>query len=357
MLGAMSGTVLAVSCRALVAYAAARHQPTDQWLQSAGLIHEQLQDPDARLDPTAIFTLWRQAYLAMDDPALALHVAELLPRGAYRAVEYLAAHAPTVGKAYSKIADYFSVIDSTTELAIDVESDTVRFGPRRVSNDPSSYPAIEYMLAACHLRVRDMTGTEHRPLAVDFAAPPQPHTGELERVFGCSVRWNADAHRLRFTLDDWNKPTAHPDPALLMVLEDHARILKERHPSTTSLLQTLDQVLERAWETGEPTLDVTARRLGMSARSLQRRLREEGGAFSERVDDARRRATLRWLRCPEVSLAEVAYLVGFKEQASLTRAVHRWTGQTPRQLRRNEQSRGAGARSRLRISTREKYPP
>jgi AraC-like DNA-binding protein len=335
MLPLMSGTVLAVSCRALVAYAAARNQPTEQWLRSAGLTHEQLQDPDARLDPTTIFTLWRAAYLASGDPALALHVAELLPRGAYRAVEYLAAHAPTVGDAYSKIADYFSVIDATTELAIDVQADPVSFGPRRASADPSSLPAIEYMLAACHLRVRDMTGTAHRPIAIDFAAAPQPHGAEIERVFGCAVRWNTDAHRLWFTRSDWNQPTAHPDPDLLMVLEDHARILKERHPSASSLLSALDQILERAWESGEPALDRTARQLGMSSRSLQRRLREEGCAFSERVDDARRRATLRWLQCPEVSLAEVAYLVGFKEQASLTRAVQRWTGQTPRKLRQS----------------------
>lgn len=338
MLRAVSGSVLAVSCRALIAYAAARQQPTEQWLQHAGLTSEQLQDPDARLDPTTIFTLWHQAYLASDDPALALHVAEGLPRGAYRAVEYLAAHAPTVGKAYAKIADYFSVIDSTTELAIEIEADHVKFGPRRVSADPSSYPAIEYMLAACHLRVRDMTGTEHRPIAVDFAAVPQPHSEELERVFGCAVHWNADAHRLRFTLDDWNQPTARPDPTLLAVLEDHARLLREKHPSAPTLLQTLDEILERAWQSGEPTLAATARRLGMSSRSLQRHLREAGGAFSERVDDARRRATLRWLRCPEISLAEVAYLVGFKEQASLTRAVQRWTGQTPRELRRNNRA-------------------
>jgi len=335
MLQPMSGTVLAVSCRALIAYAAARNQPTEQWLQSAGLTAEQLQDPDARLEPTTIFTLWRKAYLASNDPALALHVAEQLPRGAYRAVEYLAAHAPTVGNAYAKIADYFSVIDATTELAIDVEADHVRFGPRRASSDPSSYPAIEYMLAACHLRVRDMTGTDHRPIGVDFATVPQQHSQEIERVFGCPVHWNADAHRLRFTHAVWQQPTAHPDPDLLTVLEDHARILREKHPSSNSLLQSLDQILELAWESGEPTLDASARRLGMSSRSLQRRLREEGSAFSERVDDARRRATLRWLRCPEISLADVAYLVGFKEQASLTRAVQRWTGLTPKAIRRN----------------------
>lgn len=331
---AMSGTVLAVSCRYLVAYAAARNHATEAWLKAAGLTLEQLEDGEARLEPSAIFALWRRAYADSQDPALALHVAESLPRGAYRAVEYLAAHAPSVGEAYAKVADYFSVIDSTTELVVEPEGQHVRFGPRRVSADSASYPAIEYMLAACHLRVRDMTGTEHRPLAVELTAPPQVHAAEVERVFACTVRWNAAADRLLFAREDWQMPTAHADPAMLTVLEGYAQLLREKYPSADSLLQTLDQVLERAWESGEPSLGATARQLGMSARTLQRRLGEEGSAFSDRADAARRRATLRWLRCHDVSLAEVAYLVGFKEQASLTRAVRRWTGQTPREFRR-----------------------
>lgn len=332
----VSGSVLAVSCRALIAYGVARGEPTARWLRGAGLTSEQLDDPDARLDPGTIFALWRAAYADCADPALALHVAEQLPRGAYRAVEYLAAHAPTVGAAYSKVADYFSVIDTTTALVIEAENDHVKFGPSGVSTDAASYPAIEYMLAACHLRVRDMTATDHRPVALELALRPQPHGREIERVFGCVVHWNADAYRLRFSLEDWNKPTAHADPTLLTVLEDHARLLQRQHPGTASLLQTLDNALEQAWETGEPTLKATARRLGMSSRTLQRRLRDEGTTFADRVDDTRRRATLRWLQCADVSLAEVAYLVGFQEQASLTRAVQRWTGQTPRELRRRK---------------------
>src|SRR5688572_15027397 len=211
----MSGSVLAVSCRALIAYAGARSAPTDQWLETVGLTQASLQDPDARLEPATIFTLWRHAYATLDDPALALHVAESLPRGSYRVIEYLAAHAPTLGQAYTKLADYFSVIDTTTELAIEAEAEQMSLGPRRASVDPSSYPAFEYMLAACYLRVRDMTGVEHHPVVLDLATPPQPHAREVERAFGCPVRWNAPLHRLRFALRDWNEPTSHADPALL----------------------------------------------------------------------------------------------------------------------------------------------
>lgn len=329
----MSGTVLAVSCRYLVAYAATRGYPTGAWLEHAGLTDAYLEDPDARLDATSLFALWSAAYAATNDAALALHVAESLPRGAYRAVEYLAAHAPTVGAAYTKLADYFSVIDASTELMIADQDRHPTFGPRHGSPNPATHPAFEYLLAACYLRVLDMTGTPHRPTAVDFTAPRQAHGAELERVFGCPVRWNAAAPRLHFSKADWDNATAHPDPTLLAVLEEHARHLKQQHPRTTSFRQVLDQALDRAWEHGEPRLEAVARQLGLSSRSLQRRLGELETGFSERVDDARKRAALRWLACSDVSLSEVAYLVGFKEQASLTRAVRRWTGRTPRELR------------------------
>jgi AraC-like DNA-binding protein len=339
----MPGSVLAVSCRALISYAAPLFEGTEGWLRAAGLTRAMLEDPDARLEPGAIFTLWRQAYGALGDPALALHVAESLPRGAYRAVEYLAAHAPTVGQAYSKVADYFSVIDSTTQLLIEADSTEVRLGPRAAGSDPSAYPAIEYMLAACYLRVRDMTGTPHRPLLLELAIAPLSHAREIERAFGCPVRWGAPAYRLVFDRSDWDQPTASADPALLAVLEDHARLLQERQPSAPPFLEALDRLLEQAASDGEPGLEDTARKLGMSTRTLQRRLSEEGSAFADRVDAARRRATLRWLEVPEVSLAEVAYLVGFKEQASLTRAVRRWTGQTPLQWRRARRNAAGGS--------------
>lgn len=332
----MSGTVLAVSCRALIAYAATRDQPVKQWLLEAKLTQAELEHPDARLTPKAIFSLWRTAYAALEDPALALHVAASLPRGAYRAIEYLAAHAPTLEVAYTKVADYFSVIDSTTELVIAETADEVSFGPKHSTRDPASYPAVEYMLAACYLRVRDMTGTEHFPIAVEFTAPPQLHAQEVERVLGCRVVWNAEVDRLRFARTDWMRSTKHADPGLLLVLDEHARALRERHPSSRSLPEMLDAALDRALEQGEPTLESVARKLGMSSRTLQRRLLEEGFAFSERVDHARKRAALQWLTDSDVSLAEIAHLVGFKEQASLTRAVRRWTGRTPRELRRGK---------------------
>jgi AraC-like DNA-binding protein len=78
-----------------------------------------------------------------------------------------------------------------------------------------------------------------------------------------------------------------------------------------------------------------ARRLGTSARTLQRRLREEGTSFAAELDAVRRERAEAFLRAPDVSIAEVSWLLGFAEQSAFTRAFRRWTGVAPTEWRRS----------------------
>jgi AraC-like DNA-binding protein len=91
--------------------------------------------------------------------------------------------------------------------------------------------------------------------------------------------------------------------------------------------------ISRALSQGVPTITEVAARLGMSGRTLQRRLADKDLAFQQLVDEARRELAERLLRGSAYSLAEVAFLTGFSEQSSFTRAFKRWAGQTPRNYR------------------------
>jgi len=81
-------------------------------------------------------------------------------------------------------------------------------------------------------------------------------------------------------------------------------------------------------------VEAVAARLGMSRRTLQRRLKEEDVVFKELVDTVRRRMALRYMENPALGLAEIAFLCGFSEPAAFTRAFRRWTGSAPRDYRR-----------------------
>ncbi len=89
----------------------------------------------------------------------------------------------------------------------------------------------------------------------------------------------------------------------------------------------------------QPTLLHVARLLSMHPRTLQRRLADEGTTFDRVLDDIRRDTAHRLITTDDVRFAQVAEFVGFAEQASLSHAVRRWYGMSPRELRRTTNSR------------------
>jgi AraC-like DNA-binding protein len=84
---------------------------------------------------------------------------------------------------------------------------------------------------------------------------------------------------------------------------------------------------------GEPEVAAVARALATSDRSLQRRLQEEGTSFRGVVDDARRELAVGYLGDRRMTVAEVAYLLGYSEASAFVRAFKRWTGKTPGEMR------------------------
>lgn len=86
---------------------------------------------------------------------------------------------------------------------------------------------------------------------------------------------------------------------------------------------------------GNVTLERIAGMLRMSTRTLQRRLRDFGFSFEEIVDDVRRSEAVRRVRAGDSSLIEIAFMLGYSDQAHFTRAFRRWTGMPPRDYGRS----------------------
>ena len=112
-------------------------------------------------------------------------------------------------------------------------------------------------------------------------------------------------------------------------------MLLERLPSAPDIVGRVREAIDAELRGGDPRLETVARRLAMSPRSLQRRLREQGGvAFNDVLDEMRYSAARSYLGQGDVAGAEVAYLLGFADQSSFNRAFKRWSGQTPTDYRR-----------------------
>lgn len=336
----MGFSVLSVSTRAMLDACVRLGLDTDRILEAAKLDPATVQDPDTRIPVEQVEAVWKKAYELADDPNLALHAIEVLPFGAYRVIDFLASSAPTVGAALAKVSDYFPLINDVVRLPYAIGDRQVAFAVEAPARPATiTRPYAEYLLAAVFLRTRIATHQRYPLMRVEFSHPEPADTGEHERIFECPVGFGADACRMLIAREVWDTPRTGSDPDLFSVLETHARMLLDRLPASPDVVGRVREAIEAELRGGDPRLESVARRLAMSPRTLQRRLREHGVQFNDLLEVTRFQAAKAYLAKRDVAAREVAYLLGFAEQSSFNRAFKRWSGQTPVDYRRRNAAR------------------
>jgi AraC-like DNA-binding protein len=190
----------------------------------------------------------------------------------------------------------------------------------------------EVVLAQALARLREATG-EVSPSALWFSHARPPHLGALARFFGTeAITFGAEDSGLAF-------PRALLDRALPNADERTARTIADLvdaalpGPAPESLSRRVADRLAATLPEGANVHDV-ARALHLSARTLQRRLEQEGTRFGEVLDGVRLDAARRLLADRTITLGDVAFRLGFADLATFSRAFKRWTGQPPGQWRR-----------------------
>jgi AraC-like DNA-binding protein len=328
------GQVLTVSSRALVDACERLGVDVDALVTAVDLQRVTLNDPDARISMAQAGALWQKAYQLTGDPDLSLHAVEALEFGAYKVIDFMVSHAKTVGDGFGKISEYFPLINTTVSLPITKTDDEISFGLQPNTHEaPISRAYAEYTFGACYLRVRTSTG-EFKPERIEFTHDMPASTSEHERIFGCPVIFGAKELRLVFSYQVWEQKAINPNPQLLDVLNQHARMLLDAMPEAGDLAADVRKAVLDQLRGGSPTLEHVGKQLGMSGRTLQRRLKEELLSYTDLLDELREGMAKEYLADRDISICEVAFLLGFSEQSAFNRAFKRWTGQTPLKFRK-----------------------
>jgi len=345
-------TVANTACRALLGYCERRGLETATLLAASGMPRRMIDDPHARVRALHAERLWLEAERASRDPSLGLHVGEGVAFGSYPVFNYLAAGAATVGAGLTRATSYFPLIHSAIELRVREHSRDVEIA--MVCLDPGLSlvrPYVEYVLSTLVLHSRFATGLLWIPHKVEFTFRRTERSREHERVFGCPVSFGRTVNRLLVDRATWNLATRLPMPGLLELVEAQAQAEVKRHRSVQrSLLDQVRAELSLEMKGKEPRVAVVAKRLSTTARTLQRRLKQHGTSFSKLVDETRRKLAQMHLKADDLSLAELAFLLGFSEQSALTRAFKRWFGGSPSAVRARH--RQAAQRRSARTSPR-----
>lgn len=298
-------------------------------------------DPDAPLDPrlmvedTAYYALCER--VVREDPqgaSVTLRIGGSMRCDDYGAFGLAWKTAVDLRSSYQRAERYGVVLTSVSRYALISESgrhflELRRAGERRLGMRLSN----EQTIAALTQISREVSGPGFRPEAVHFRHSAPNNVDSHERWFGCPVHFDAQRDALQVSETALATPNQLGDASVSDFFEAHLQKTLGDLIEDSALAQRVRIEVSQSLSDGVPTLSEIAASLGMSGRTLQRRLSEQGHAFQDLVDAARRELAERLLRDTDYALAEIAFLTGFSEQSAFTRAFKRWAGQTPRSFR------------------------
>jgi AraC-like DNA-binding protein len=270
----------------------------------------------------------------MQDPAFGLHLAELYRPGVFGVLDYLAHSSRTLHEALSYLCRYNRLLQDAAETLLTIEGDRVVIWQRVVGETWLPPELVEHAMANLIVIGRVLTGTELIPLEVCFRHPAPAYSAEHDRLFKTKVRFRSDRDAIVLDAAALELPLTHADPHLCSILDRHAHKLLQELPRVAQLSARVRELVAAELKNGSFTAEQIAQQLHVSGRTLHRRLKEENAIYYELVDDVRRGLTERYLNDPDMSLEQIALLVGYSEASAFRRAFRRWHGVSPARYRK-----------------------
>jgi AraC-like DNA-binding protein len=302
-------------------------------LETAGL------DPQAlgweRWPIDFITRLWHAAEHCTDDPGFGLKVGTGVRPASIDAVSFAMQSAATLREAISLVQKYQRLISDggRFQMLPGSRGTWVVYHPRqgRLAFSPHQ---IEAVLSAVVVLTDWIAGTPARPLRVQFSQGRLGPVAGYRDVFGCPVEFDQAFSGLLVSNELLDKPLPQADPALARVHEQYnAGRLAALEKGAVSAADLRQWLLARVGPT-LPRRAEAAGALGISERTLARRLDNQGCTFNSLLDDVRRELALAAVRESRKPLGDIALSLGFAEPSTFYRAFHRWTGMPPARWRK-----------------------
>lgn len=335
-------TIAAGFPKALLVFAVSRGADRQALLDGAGLVSQDLAEPESRVPLSRYLALFEAAIDLCGEPALALHFGEAVRMQDISIVGLVCEVAETTAEVGRQLNRYARLVidegrpQDMVRPALAADGVWMEVVSEAYCRHPHLIEA-ELTRLVCNTRATYGAVPEFQamrfPLAAHFTHPEPAYRADYERIFQAPVVFGADKNAL---LLDARFPFLKQPPMnrfAFGALSDRADALLKQLEASDTLRARVESLLMSMLHTGDASVDTVAAKMGLSRRTLQRKLAAEGVTFEGVLDDLRRQLALHYLNGKKVSANETAYLVGFSEPAAFSRAFKRWTGASPAAFR------------------------
>jgi AraC-like DNA-binding protein len=303
-------------------------------LRHAGLTPAQISKADVRFPVRCQVKFLNEVAARLKDDHLGLHLAQSIDLRELGLVYYVLASSQDLQTALTRLARYSGIHNEGVHIEVSPRKGvTVSFeyvGVARLSDRHQ----LEFFVAILLRLCRQLTGRHLRPAEVRLMHRRASHTKELATFFGCAVVFGAPADQVIFPLDVKRAPLAQADSYLNELLLGYCEeTLAKRRVGAGDWRSKVENIVVPLLPHGEATLENVAQRMGLSPRTLARRLAREGVSFLDVLQDLRLRLAQQYFGESDISITQVAWLLGYRGPSAFTHAFKRWTGRSPRQMR------------------------
>ena len=250
---------------------------------------------------------------------------------------YAAISSPTLGNALDNLIDLFRYHQQCSMM--------------RLASGSNGFLQLEYQVRDPHIVqrrqdaelslgmflnvVHECTGPNWNPEEVYFEHPKPENSTEHEKAFNAPVFFSQKINAIVFEPEILERTMPHSDLKLMSIMRACLESLHSDRPLTQNLTDRIRNIIRIKLADGYPSLELVAENLYMSTSAVQRNLAWEGLSYTDLVEETRRNLAEMYFKQRNLSLSEIAYLLGYSELSAFSRAFRRWTGHSPRAYRGN----------------------
>ncbi|TCL10100.1 AraC family transcriptional regulator [Shimia isoporae] len=327
---------LAAITRDFVEYMISVGYTEKQLMGGTGITLEEVSVPEAMAPMGASAEIFNRAAALSGDDLVHFKWAQERRLKRLGVIGYLGRSSPTVRDMLDNLNRYQRTI--TEAVIVDMsqlESDGIY---RWNMNLPRSVDAgfiVEAQLVQLVAGLRHLLPRELTPSRISFAHHRAKNKEAFTQYFQCPVAFDQPSNELVFSKPDLDLPLSTADSALYQILRQHCDMVLERTPTSRSDIRVqVEGKIVDLLSTGQANIEVVSRDLGMSSRTLARRLGEAGTTYQKVLSNLRRALAERYLKDGAMSQTEIAFLLGYSDVSSFASAFKRWTGHSPGDERR-----------------------
>ncbi len=294
---------------------------------------------DRRIPMAKMQVLWRLIGEHTGDEAFGLHAAEELQPATLHGLGLAVLASSTIYDVLQRLVRFSRLLHTGLELTLTERDEYVdlEMGVTEDFQGDAEPVVIQpqaedfgtgIIVVLCRLTL----GEYFSPIELQCRRPEPENPDPFLSMLGCRIRFGSECNRISFVKSDINEQLASANPELARVNDEQTETYLATFTKVSASRAVVGKIVEHLPD-GPPSQKAIAEAMHVSNRTLQRKLKEEGTSFIDLLQDARLSLARKYLAQPQRSIVEIAYLLGFSEPSTFSRAFKRWTGQAPADYR------------------------